>query len=243
LELADDQGAIASGWGASAEQINYLFFCDPLPPVIGKCLGDWHDFKAVYKTFRGVPFGAERLAHQSAQMRAVSRKVAEKVRFSDILRVNNRRWSNALAPGRHREFRRYCWRANTPALSARPQDWSHLRGRAAIAGEWSQRMSELSNGDLIARLRQVRDLVIPLSEAEDDVFCFAEDIEPILIHALGKIAGIVMATLELSAAARGSVVLSSSPPATAPSSSRLAPLEDPRRHRRIRAGADRRAYP
>lgn len=183
------------------------------------------------------------MAHQSAQMRAVSRKVAEKVRFSDILRVHNRRWSNALAPGRHREFRRYYWRANTPALSARPQDWSHLRGWAAIAGEWSQRMSELSNGDLIARLRQVRDLVIPSSEAEDGVFCFAEDIEPILIHALGKIAGIVMATLELSAAARGSVVLSSSPPATAPSSSRLAPLEHPRRHRRIRAGADRRAYP
>ena len=103
-------------------------------------------------------------------------------------------------------------------------------------------MSELSNGDLIAKLRQVRDLVIPLSEAEDGVFWFAEDIEPILIRAFGKIAGIVMATLELSAAARGSVVLSSSPPATAPSSSPLAPPEDPRRHRRIRAEADRRAY-
>ena len=74
-------------------------------------------------------------------------------------------------------------------------------------------MSELSNGDLIARLRQVRDLVIPSSEAEYGVFRFAEDCEPILIRAVGKIAGIVMATLELSAAARDRVVLSSSPPA------------------------------
>jgi hypothetical protein len=80
-------------------------------------------------------------------------------------------------------------------------------------------MSELSNGDLIARLRQVRDLVTRLSEAEDGDFWFAEDCERMLIRALGKIAGIVVATLEFSAAARAGEVPSSSPPASAPSSS------------------------
>ena len=87
-------------------------------------------------------------------------------------------------------------------------------------------MSELSNGDLIATLRQIRDLVTPLSEVEDGVFWFAEDCEPMLIHAVGKIAGIVMATLEFSAAARATEVLSSSPPASAPSSS--PPASNPR---------------
>jgi hypothetical protein len=59
-------------------------------------------------------------------------------------------------------------------------------------------------------------LVTPLSEVEDGVFWFAEDCEPMLIRALGKIAGIVIATLEFSAAARPSEVLSSSPPASNP---------------------------